>query len=59
MIIKYNDFIVIPLDYDVGKIKIEAFLYTGTEQLKVIDLACNCFFNANSLDWITLNSEHR
>jgi len=54
----FDEFKIIPTGYDVGQNNIEAFVYTGTEQLKEIDVTCECFINANSLDWITLVAEH-
>ena len=49
---------MIPQDYDAGPNKIEAYIYTGNEPLKLIDFNCRCLTNSSGLDWMLLDSQN-
>ena len=58
LLVQFDEFKVIPQDYNAGPNKIEAFIYTGTEPLKLIDLTGKSFTNSSDIDWMYLNSQN-
>jgi hypothetical protein len=58
LLVQFDEFKVIPQDYDAGPNKIEAYIYTGNEPLKSIDFTCTCFTDSSGLDWMLLDSQN-
>ena len=53
LVIPYDPFQVLPIDYNIGPNTIEAFIFTGATLPEKIDPNCDCLTKVSDLDWIT------
>ena len=58
LLVQFDEFKVIPQDYDAGPNKIEAYIYTGIEPLKSIDFTCTFLTHSSGLDLMLLDSQN-
>ena len=50
--IEFDEFVVLPYDFDAGPFALKAYIFTGEEWPGSINLTCSCLETISDLSWI-------
>jgi hypothetical protein len=57
--IVFDEFVVLPKDFDVGTFALKAYIFTGEEWPESINLTCSCLETISDLIWIKFDAATR
>ena len=57
--IVFDEFVVLPKDFDVGTFALKVYIFNGEEWPETIDLTCSCLETISNLSWLKFDAATR